>query len=88
MEAVEKFRKGLNKFIKGANEMVDVFLEVTEKFDDIKVCVPLKNIKSVSSEKDGTCFIETGVDKDGNATGIYCKDPYSQVILKLLKYIL
>ncbi len=88
MEAVEKFRKGLNKLIKGANEIMDAFLEVTEKIDGIKVCIPVKSIKSVSSDRNGNCFIETGVDKDGNATGIYCKDLYSQVIAKLIKFVI
>lgn len=67
---------------------MDCFLEVTEKFEKIKVCVPLKNIKSVSSEKDGTCFIETGTDSEGNSTGIYCDELYSQIVIKLLKFIL
>lgn len=88
MEILEKFRKGVNEILKGANRVMDAFIEITEKFNGIKVCLPLKEIKSVSVDKDGNTFIETGKDADGEPTGIYCKDAYSQIMLKLIKFIL
>lgn len=88
MEQIQILRKGINKILKGANQIMDAFIEITEKFDGIKVCLPLKEIKSVSVDKDGNTFIETGKDANGEPTGVYCKDAYSQIMLKLIKYIL
>lgn len=88
MRELEKLRKGINDFLKGANEIMDAFIEITEKFDGIKVCLPIKEIKSVSVDKDGNTFIETGKDADGQPTGVYTQDAYSQIMLKLIRFIL
>ncbi len=77
----EKMSKGVEDICKG-------FVEVTEATTGVKVCLPLNKILSISSCKDGTCFFETGVDNKGNSTGVFTKEYYSDIILRLLKVIL
>lgn len=88
MDSIEKFRKGLNKVLKGANEIMDTFIEITERFDGLKICLPIREIKSVSTDKSGNTFIETGKDLNGEPVGIYCSDDYSKIMLKLFRFIL
>ena len=62
-------------------------IELTERDDTFKV-MPVKNIKSIVSNDDGSAFIETGLDKKGESTGFYTKETYEDIRRKIAKLIL
>lgn len=64
------------------------FIEITDKNNGLKICLPIPRIKSVSVDLDGNTFVETDVDSDGQPVGIVCNEPYSQIMLKLLRFVL
>ena len=59
------------------------FLEVTEKQDNIKVILPLSEIRSITQCNDLSAFIETGLDSKGNSTGFYTKELFAKIKLQL-----
>ena len=50
--------------------------------------MPIKNIKSIVSNDDGTAFIETGIDKKGESTGFFTKESYVDIKRAIAKLIL
>lgn len=63
-------------------------IEVTAYDGTFKVLLPIKNIKSISSNPDGTAFVETGEDNKHNPTGINIKETYAEVKKRIAKLIL
>lgn len=63
-------------------------IELTERDDTFKVLMPVKNIKSIVSNDDGTAFVETGLDKKGESTGFYTKESYADIKRVIAKLIL
>ena len=63
-------------------------IELTERDNTFKVLMPVKNIKSIVSNDDGTAFIETGVDKKGESTGFFTKETYVDIKRAIAKLIL
>ena len=63
-------------------------IELTERDNTFKVLMPVKNIKSIVSNDDGTAFIETGVDKKGESTGFYRKETFEDIKRIIAKLIL
>ena len=63
-------------------------IELTERDDTFKVLMPVKNIKSIVSNDDGTAFIETGIDKKGESTGFFTKESYADIKRTIAKLIL
>ncbi|MBQ4558150.1 MAG: hypothetical protein IJA61_02095 [Clostridia bacterium] len=63
-------------------------IELTERDNTFKVLMPVKNIKSIVSNDDGTAFIETGVDKKGESTGFYTKETFEDIKRTIAKLIL
>lgn len=61
------------------------YIEVTEKYEHVKVIVPLSIIMSISQQKDLTAFIETGYDAKGVSTGVFTCDLYVEVKNKLMQ---
>ena len=58
------------------------WIEVTERNEEIKVLVPIDKIMSVSEQKQG-CFIEVGVEKNGESLGMYTIETYEEVVSKI-----
>lgn len=58
------------------------FIEVTEKQENSKVLCPTARISAVLETKDGV-FIETGIDTDGESTGILVKETFAEVKEKM-----
>ena len=63
-------------------------IELTERDDTFKVLMPVKNIKSIVSNDDGSAFIETGVYKKGESTGFFTKESYADIKRTIAKLIL
>lgn len=63
-------------------------IELTERDDTFKVLMPVRNIKSIVSNDDGSAFIETGLDKKGESTGFYTKETYEDIKRAIAKLIL
>lgn len=58
------------------------FIEVTEKQENSKVLCLMARISAVLETKDGV-FIETGIDTDGESTGILVKETFAEVKEKM-----
>lgn len=58
------------------------FIEVTEKQENSKVLCLTARISAVLETKDGV-FIETGIDTDGESTGILVKETFAEVKEKM-----
>ncbi len=58
------------------------FIEVTEKQENSKVLCSTARISAVLETKDGV-FIETGIDTDGESTGILVKETFAEVKEKM-----
>lgn len=70
-------------------KIVEDIIELTEKNVKFKVLIPIKNISSIFELKDdGTAFVETGTDKNGNSTGFVTNELYSDVRKMLAKLVL
>lgn len=63
-------------------------IELTERDNTFKVLIPVKNIKSIVSNDDGSAFVETGIDKKGESTGFYTKESYAEIKRTIAKLIL
>lgn len=59
------------------------FIEVTEKHDRVKMLFPVSRISCVFESDDGGAFIETGVDKRGESTGVYVEEAFYAVAQKV-----
>ena len=59
------------------------FIECHEEESNIKVLIPYDKILSICENEDGTAFIETHIDIDGNCVGFNTKELYAQLVLKL-----
>lgn len=60
------------------------FIECTEKETNVKVLIPLNSVMSISQSPDGTAFIETHIDDDGNGIGFYTKETYDEIMARLV----
>ena len=63
-------------------------IELSERDNTFKVLIPVKNIKSIVSNDDGSAFVETGIDKKGESTGFYTKESYAEIKRTIAKLIL
>lgn len=59
------------------------FIEITEKHDQVKMLFPVSRISCIFQSDDGGAFIETGVDKFGESTGIYVEESFRDVVQKV-----
>ena len=59
------------------------FIEVTEKREHVKMLFPVSRISCVFESDDGGAFIETGVDKRGESTGVYVEEAFYTVAQKV-----
>lgn len=59
------------------------FIECHEEKTNIRVLIPYDKILSICENDDGTAFIETHIDIDGNGVGFNTKEFYAQLVLKL-----
>lgn len=55
------------------------FIEVTERELKVKVLFPINRISCVFASDDGGAFIETGVDRRGESTGLYVEEAFFNV---------
>lgn len=59
------------------------FIECHEEKTNIRVLIPYDKILSISENENGTAFIETHIDIDGNGVGFNTKELYAHLVLKL-----
>lgn len=59
------------------------FIDCHEKTSGIRVLINLEKILAICENEDGTAFVETHIDIDGNGVGFDTKETYAQMILKL-----
>lgn len=55
------------------------FIEVTDKQVGCKMLFPVSRISCVFESDDGRAFIETGVDRRGESTGLYVEETFYTV---------
>ncbi len=60
-----------------------MFIEITEKSENIKVLIPLSKICSISLCNDLTACIEVGIDAKGVSTVILTNELYMEVKKKI-----
>ena len=61
------------------------FIECHEEKSNIKVLIPYDKILSICENENGTAFIETHIDEDGNGIGFDTTEPYAVIKLQLYK---
>ena len=59
------------------------FIDCHEKSSGIRVLINLEKILAICENEDGTAFVETHIDIDGNGVGFDTKETYAQMMLKL-----
>lgn len=59
------------------------FIEVTDKQVGCKMLFPVSRISCVFESDDGCAFIETGVDRRGESTGLYVEEAFYAVAQKV-----
>lgn len=53
-----------------------------------RVILPLNKINSILELENGECFIETGLDSDGCAVGLYVNETFEEIMSILSQKIL
>ena len=59
------------------------FIEVTERNKEFRVLVPVDKIYSICDKGVTGCFIETGVDNNGDSYGFDTVETYEEIVGKL-----
>lgn len=55
------------------------FLELTEESKKSKVLIPFEKICSIS-EQNGHCFVELGVDDNGESIGFFTVETFEEIL--------
>ena len=55
------------------------FVEFNEIDTGFKIVLPVDKILSISIQQNNKCFIETGVDSNGDSLGFYAKQSYDEI---------
>lgn len=59
------------------------FIEVTDYARDVKYLVSVDKITTVACDKNGTVFIETSTDLDGESSGVFIAESFDDIKKKI-----
>lgn len=61
------------------------FIEVTDYYGDMKVLCPVQKITGIVCDASGDVFIEMGMDKSGDSSGILVRENFDEIKAKIEK---